>query len=439
MIENDTNRKNAMQTNENTNNHDDVMGHLRMLPESNKPKSIGSNFLEILRHDNRYSNLRLNTVRWSAELYNEKTGRRQPWSDADDAAARIYIEEAYGLSSKSKYEDAIHARLREVEYNPVQIEIEKTEWDGQHRAEEFLIRWAGADDTPVNRECSRLLFAGGIRRAYQPGSKFDNIIVLIGGQGSGKSTLCKWLALDDDFYTSIKTIKGQKGSEAIQGKWIIEVEELLAFLANDKSGSVREEEAKAFLSRQSEYYRKPYERHPSDTPRTCIFMGTTNRDQFLTDPTGNRRWFPVRCNGNGKQLYEHETECRAYIRQAWAEMLVAFKSDDELARPTASPELEAAIKAQQETATTEEPWAGLIDEYARSKVGLREGKPSFSILELWKEAINYGAILASSKCDLATSNKIAGLLRRMGWESIGTVRYEGEYGIQQGWKPPFEV
>ena len=173
--------------------------------------------------------------------------------------------------------------------------------------------------------------------------------------------MCKWLALDDDFYTSIKTIKGQKGSEAIQGKWIIEVEELLAFLANDKSGSVREEEAKAFLSRQSEYYRKPYERHPSDTPRTCIFMGTTNRDQFLTDPTGNRRWFPVRCNGNGKQLYEHETECRAYIRQAWAEMLVAFKSDDELARPTASPELEAAIKAQQETATTEEPWAGLID------------------------------------------------------------------------------
>lgn len=438
MFENDTSRQDAMQTNEKTSNRDEVMGFLQMKPDSNKPKSIGKNFLEILRHDMKYSNLRYNTVRWAPELYNEKTGRRQPWEDADDAAARIYIEEAYGLSDKSKYEDAIHTRLQEVKYNPVQIEIEKTAWDGQPRVTEFLIKWAGAEDTPVNRECSRLLFAGGIRRVYKPGSKFDNIIVLIGGQGAGKSTLCRWLALDDDFFTSTKTISGQKGSEAIQGKWIVEVEELLAFLANDKSGSRMEENAKAYLSRQSEYYRKPYERHPSDTPRTCIFLGTTNRDQFLSDPTGNRRWFPVKCNSNGRRLYDHEAECRAYIRQAWAEMLAAFKSDAELARPTASPELEAAIKAQQATAETEEPWAGLIDEYARTKTGLRE-KPSFPIIELWNEAINYGgSIRANARCDQATSNKIAGLLRKMGWECIGTVRY-GEYGPQQGWKPPFEV
>lgn len=433
MFENETNRENTTQTS----NRDEVMGYLQMKPDSNKPMNIGSNFLEILRHDNEFADLRLNTVKDTPERYNEETGRRQPWTDAEDAAARIYIEKAYGISNPSKYMDALNTRLQEVKYNPVQIEIEKTAWDGQRRAEEFLIKWAGAEDTPVNRECSRLLFAGGIRRAYQPGSKFDNIIVLIGGQGAGKSTLCRWLALDDDFFTTIKTISGQRGSEDIEGKWIIEVEELLAFLANDKSGSRMEENVKAYLSRQSERFRKPYERRSTDTPRTCIFLGTTNRDQFLSDPTGNRRWFPVKCNSNGRQLYDNEAEIRAYIRQAWAEMLAAFKSDDELARPTASPELEAAIKAQQATAETEEPWAGLIDEYARSKEGLRE-KPTFPIIELWNEAINYGWAKASAKCDPVTSNKIAGLLRKMGWECVGTVRY-GEYGPQQGWKPPFEV
>lgn len=437
MFENDTNRENTTQTNEKTSNRDEVMGFLQMKPDSNKPMNIGSNYLEILRHDSEFADLRLNTVKDTPERYNEETGKRTQWTDAEDAAARIYIEKAYGISNPSKYMDALNTRLQEVKYNPVQIEIEKTAWDGQRRAEEFLIKWAGAEDTPVNRECSRLLFAGGIRRAYQPGSKFDNIIVLIGGQGAGKSTLCRWLALDDDFFTTIKTISGQRGSEDIEGKWIIEVEELLAFLANDKSGSRMEENVKAYLSRQSERFRKPYERRSTDTPRTCIFLGTTNRDQFLSDPTGNRRWFPVKCNSNGRRLYDHEAEIRAYIRQAWAEMLAAFKSDDELARPTASPELEAAIKAQQATAETEEPWAGLIDEYARSKAGIRE-KPNFPIIELWKEAINYGALGANAKCDPTTSNKIAGLLRKMGWECVGTVRY-GEYGPQQGWKPPFEV
>ena len=323
MFDNDTIRQ---ETSEKTSNRDEVMGYLLFKPDSNKPLNIGSNYLEILRHDHEFADLRLNTVKDAPERYNEETGKRTQWTDAEDAAARIYIEKAYGISNPSKYMDALNTRLQEVKYNPVQIEIEKTAWDGQRRAEEFLIKWAGAEDTPVNRECSRLLFAGGIRRAYEPGSKFDNIIVLIGGQGAGKSTLCRWLALDDDFFTTIKTISGQRGSEDIEGKWIIEVEELLAFLANDKSGSRMEENVKAYLSRQSERFRKPYERRSTDTPRTCIFLGTTNRDQFLSDPTGNRRWFPVKCNSNGRQLYDHEAEIHAYIRQAWAEMLAAFKS-----------------------------------------------------------------------------------------------------------------
>ena len=210
MFDNDTSRQ---ETNEKTSNRDEVMGYLQMKPDSNKPLNIRKNFLEILRHDSTFAEIRFNTIRGELERYDEKTGKRRPWTDAEDAAAKSYIEEVYKIENPSKYMDALNIYAQEVKYNPVQIEIEKTKWDGQRRAEEFLIKWAGAEDTPVNRECSRLLFAGGIRRAYEPGSKFDNIIVLIGSQGAGKSTLCRWLALDDEFYTSIKTISGRRAAK----------------------------------------------------------------------------------------------------------------------------------------------------------------------------------------------------------------------------------
>lgn len=82
----------------------------------------------------------------------------------------------------------------------------------------MLIRWLGAEDTQYNRECSRLLFAGGINRAFRPGCKNDNVIVFVGKQGGGKSTFTQWLALAPELYSSTKTINGQKGLEAISGK-----------------------------------------------------------------------------------------------------------------------------------------------------------------------------------------------------------------------------
>lgn len=434
MFENDTSRQDAMQTNEKTSNRDEVMGFLQMKPDSNKPLNIRKNFLEILRHDSTFAEIRFNTIRGELERYDEKTGKRRPWTDAEDAAAKSYIEEVYKIENPSKYMDALNIYAQEVKYNPVQIEIEKTKWDGQRRAEEFLIKWAGAEDTPVNRECSRLLFAGGIRRAYEPGSKFDNIIVLIGSQGAGKSTLCRWLALDDEFYTSIKTISGQKGSEAIQGKWIIEVEELLAFLANDKSGSRMEENAKAYLSRQSEYYRKPYERRTTDTPRTCLFLGTTNRDEFLEDPTGNRRWYPVKCSMLGYDIFDREAECRAYIRQAWAEMLAAYRAGDPLAHPYTSRELEAAVRAWQQTAEVHDELVGMIQDYLDREYP----RPSdmVCIPELWAEVVCMGNPYKRT-ITRQDSLRIGNILTsKLGWQKAGNARFDQPYGVQKAYQRP---
>lgn len=390
-----------------------------------KPIPTGFNFLTILANDHRFEDLRFNTMRDAAERVHD--GKRTTWTDADDADAQLYIETVYGIMSTPKYMIALTRHLQDVRYNPVQEAILETQWDGRRRVEEFLIRWAGADDNPVNRECSRLLFAGGIHRAFEPGCKFDCCIVLIGAQGAGKSTLCRWLAIDDDFYTSLKTMHDQKGSEAIQGKWIVEAEELLAFIANKKSGSFAEEEAKAFLSRQAEHYRQPYERRSKDTLRTNIFIGTTNKDEFLEDPTGNRRWYPVTCHCNGIDLQQHEKECREYIRQAWAEIYTAYRLGEDLARPFTSRNLEKEIKVRQRSAEVEDEWIGIIEDF------LDRGQlDKTCIAQVWRDA------LCQPRLNMTNTEKrrIGSILTsKLGWKRAGVARFD-DFGSQKSFLRP---
>lgn len=386
------------------------------------------NILKILESDPRFDNVRFNIMRGYPEKIVD--GKRIAWSDSDDASARTYIESAYKLANKQKYEDAFAVFGNKRKYHPVQERINSFVWDGFPRVEKFLSNWMGADDTPFNRECSRLLFAGGINRAYKAGCKFDCVIVLIGAQGAGKSSLCRWLAMDDDFYASIKTISGQKGYESIQGIWICEIEELLATLANDKSGRKPEELAKAFLSEQSDYYRRPYERRPTYNPRNCIFVGTTNRSEFLTDKTGNRRWFPVHCKQSAKWLYDHESDCKEAIQQCWAEMLVAYKAGDILASPTPRTEILNDILAKQEDAEVDDCRIGLIEEYIADKGRV-------CIYEIWRDVFHAGVGYVIPQITRRESNEIADILvNKLHWTRGNSINFGEGVGQQKAYYPP---
>ena len=345
--------------------------------------NTAQNFLTILRNDDRFQNIKFNTLRGLPEKI--INGKALQWTDADDATSRTYMESCYSISNRPKYEDAFCEFQHDREYDPIQDRINAVEWDGVARVETMLHRWLGAEDSPYIRECSRLLFAGGINRAFRPGGKFDDVVVFVGKQGGGKSTFCQWLALAPELYSSIKTISGQKGLEGIQGKWIVEIEELLATMANDYSGTKSEENTKAFISTASDFYRKPYDRRPTDTPRHCIFIGTTNRETFLTDKTGNRRWYPVRVDVDGRWLYEHEEECKADILQAWAEMKHAFDNNLPLAKPVADGALLSTIKEEQEAAEQDDWREGLIKQYLDEKE--KSGEKKVCLIEIWQKAL----------------------------------------------------
>lgn len=380
------------------------------------PANTIENFLIILRSDGFFSGMKFNMLTHSPEI--EKDGVTRRWDDTDDSRTRSYIEKKYHIHSQPKLEDALRIVFHEHEYHPVKQLIESVSWDGENRIERFLAKWLKCEDSRYTREVSRLIFAGGINRLYNPGCKFDDIPVLIGTkQGEGKSTIVRWLALNDSFFTEVTEFDGQKGMESIEGAWICEIAELLALT------KAREVEAvKAYLTKQTDRYRKPFERRVKEFPRQCIFIGTTNREQFLTDKTGNRRFYPVKVHQSGYDLFNHETEIKEYILQCWAEARARLDKGE--MSPVADKSLIRDIRRQQSNAVEDDFREGLIRDYL-------DGHNKVCILELWQKALNNDF----TKPNRRDSNDIATMLQNFSeWEKCDTAERIPPYGIQKVWK-----
>ena len=312
------------------------------------------NIVWILEHDESFLSARYNDLICAAELGED--GYRRRWTDTDTAYAAQILETEYGLYSPQKLREALRLFFENRRMHPIREKLKRIQWDGTPRLEEFLPRWMQCEDTPYTREVSRLIFAGGIRRLYEPGCKFDTVPVLTGAQGSGKSTIVRWLAMQDEWFAEVTELEGRESIEQLTGAWVCEIAELLALTR------VKEQEAvKSFLSRQRDRYRKPYDRELTELPRQCIFIGTTNRLQFLRDRTGNRRFCPVEVHSSGTELYAQEKECRAYIAQCWAEARIRYHEGN--LSPVADPALTSSFEAAQEEAMEGDWRVGALENY----------------------------------------------------------------------------
>ena len=322
-------------------------------------------------------NLRLNEMTGKPEF--RRNGIWREWTDTEESRMRSYFERTYSMYNQNKMTDALLIYFHSHKVNPLMDILESLEWDGKPRVEQFLHDVMKAEDSEYIRECSRLIFAGGVHRAYRPGCKFDDMIVLIGGQGAGKSTIVRWLNMEDQFYQEIKTIAGKEGIEAIRGVWIGEVSELMAMTR------VKEAEAvKAYITSQKDSYRPPYQKNVQTIPRRCVFIGTTNNPQFLTDKTGNRRFYPVVCKSDGYKLLENEEAVRGYIRQAWAEAVHLYKEGK--LQPFAKKEVLEQIRAAQEAAMEDDWRVGQIEQYLEDTK--KQPNATVSVIELWHRALN---------------------------------------------------
>lgn len=382
-----------------------------------QPLVTVDNFYKVFTGDPKFAGIRFNLLTHAPE--NTVMGVTRKWTDADDAEARRYIEKTYHLHSVQKCDDAFRIFCAQNEYHPVRDMIDALKWDGEERIEHFLTKWMGAADDAYTREVSRLIFAGGINRAYRPGCKFDDMPVLIGTkQGEGKSSIIRFLAMRDNFFAEVSQFDGQKGIEGIEGAWICEVPELSAMT---KTKDV--EEVKAYITRMNDRYRMPFDRRVTEHPRQCIFIGTTNREQFLTDKTGNRRFYPVKTNVSGYDLFDREAECREYIAQCWAEAKHRLDAGD--MKPFADRSIIHVIRTKQGEATEDDYRIGLIEDYLADK-------SETCVLDLWQNAIQGDQFRKPNKKE---SVEIGLIMQTMpGWVKSDTPKRFEQFGLQRYWR-----
>lgn len=386
-----------------------------------RPLNITDNYSRILCSDPEFAHVRYNEMSNRPVIVNDD-GAESLWTDAQDAGCRSYIEKHYGIHSVQKCSDALEIFFRSRSYHPIKDAIEKTKWDGVTRIPYALSKWMGTEDTEYTREVSRLIFAGGIHRLYHPACKFEDMAVLIGNQGAGKSTFVRFLAVEDRFFTELSTIEGKEGSEAIEGSWIVEISELLALTKTKEQEAV-----KAYLSRQKDKFRPAFGRRVEERARSCIFIGTSNRDQFITDKTGGRRFYPVLCTNTGYNLFDHEQECREYIRQCWAEALANIDSD--YMAPYAKREVKPLIEEKQAEAVEGDYRVDMIETFLSE---LNEGDFVCSVT-LWKEALG----IDNKEMARADQTQIGLIMRNMkGWRRTRRNK-PNRYKMTHGWVKEF--
>ena len=270
---------------------------------------------------------------------NELSGRMDivkevPWerrsesltvTDTDDSNLKMYLEDNYEITSERVIKKGVDIVSNEYKYHPIRDYLESLMWDGVPRIENLLPRFLGAEKNSYTTGVMKMHMLAAISRIYEPGIKYDIMLCLVGSQGAGKSTFFKYLAINDDWFSdNLDHLDDENIYRKLQNHWIIEMGEMKATVTAKNI-----EQIKSFLSRQKETYKIPYETHPEDRPRQCVFVGTSNRMDYLPlDRTGNRRFAPILVHPDRveKHILEDEKEARNYIIQAWAEAMELYGS-----------------------------------------------------------------------------------------------------------------
>ena len=269
---------------------------------------------------------------------NELSGRMDivkevPWerrnnsptvTDTDENNLKMYLEENYELTSERVIKAGVDIVSNENKYHPIRDYLESLVWDGVPRIENMLPHFLGAEKSKYTIGVMKMHMLAAISRIYEPGIKYDIMLCLVGSQGAGKSTFFKYLAIKEEWFSdNLDHLDDENIYRKLQNHWIIEMGEMKATITAKNI-----EQIKSFLSRQKETYKVPYEVHPEDRPRQCVFCGTSNDLNFLPlDRTGNRRFAPVMTDMSKAVVHilDNEAESKAYIEQAWAEAMVLYR------------------------------------------------------------------------------------------------------------------
>ena len=268
---------------------------------------------------------------------------RDVWNELDYGPIQEMLRRQTGvIFSQIHIEHAVLAVAEQNRFHPVREYLESLRWDGVPRVDRMLIDYAGAKDAIIVEAMTAGFVIGAVARVYEPGCKVDTMLILEGKQGIGKSRLLKALFGKDLVNDLMPQLGNKDAQQHLAGLWCQEIAELDSLRGKGNSTQ------KAFISSATDRFRPPYGRLPKDVPRTCIFAGTTNKDAYLNDETGGRRFWPVKLKGPIKV-----GDIEAARDQLWAEAVHRFKAREQW---WLTADLEKRAATEQEGRFTNDPW-----------------------------------------------------------------------------------
>lgn len=304
--------------------------------------------------------------------------------------------------------------------DPVVEYLKSLEWDGVPRLDTWLLRLAGAQDTIFNRAAGKRTLIAGVARAFNPGCKHDPALVLEGPQGLRKSSLVRALAPNGEWFTD--RLDGEVGSkdsmQSLAGRWIVELAEMTGMTRGEVKA------IKGFMASGDDKYRPSYGRRTVSHPRRCIFIGTINPEgdgSYLTDTTGGRRFWPVKCTQIDLETAKAERD------QLWAEAVALYQRGEQW---WLTDEEEAEAKEVQRDRTVDNPWVARVSKF------LSHNPPAFAGGEWGSPRLYSPTYLSTSDVfeaftgrtmlakDINESKLIASALMECGWKSE-RVRVDG--------------
>jgi predicted P-loop ATPase len=309
-----------------------------------------------------------------------------------------------GLSrlSRDVTHQAVDRHAEDHPFHPVKEYLDGLEWDGVPRLRggmwegesvpPFVTVYLGAEPTTYGAEIGTMFLVSMVARIYQPGCKADHMLVLEGPQGEMKSTFCRILG-GKWFSDGLPEIDkgGRDVSQHLRGKWLIEVSEMHAMNKAEAS------QLKAFISRTTECYRPSYGRREVVEPRQCVFIGTTNKDVYLRDETGGRRFWPLVCGSINPADLSRDRD------QIFAEAVHLFRADE---RWWPDKDFEKKHISPQQTARYEpDVWEEAIETWLRTR-------SRATVSEVAREALQ----LEMRRIGRADQNRISAAMTHLGWQ-----------------------
>ncbi len=347
-----------------------------------------------------------NVFRFNDFAQNDYYGVTAPWGTPEGSAVRDIdtIRIKFWLSTKWRFEPSnniIEEAVRKIadlnRFHPVRDQLDALSWDGVPRVDTWLKDYLGATGPePYLSDVSRKVLAAMVARVYSPGCKFDYVLILEGKQGYRKSTAIRTLCGDAWFNDTAFDINDKDAVMGMQNVWVVEIGEL---------STMRRAEVdtlKAFVSRQTDRIRAPYGARTEEFPRQCVFIGSTNGEEYLTDPTGNRRFWPVsvsECDIEGLRLVRDQLFAEARLLYELGEPLYLENRESE-----------SLASDEQDARNFQDEWVGIIGLY----LAKRTGEKPLMVSELFSDP----ACLPMTQNDRRNQMRAAATLRALGYNRV---------------------